>query len=505
MYEQTNDKGVVMIRHRLGYYYNLLSVSGIILAIIGAGLIIIFMVMELIAGYASAYTGLMVYFAFPAMLVIGLLLIPIGMLRERKRRSLREEVHPYPIIDFNEPRQRLKFIFFIAATLGFLLIISIATIEGYDFTESVAFCGKICHTVMKPEYTTWGNSPHARVRCAECHIGPGAEWFVKTKLSGLRQVYKVLTNSYPAPIETPVANLRPARETCEECHWPEKFYSGRQKNFYYYAADEKNTPREVDLLLKIGGAPLTPTARGIHWHIKSTVYYQPRDRMRQEIPYIRVRDKDGEITEYMDTEKPLAKNEIAQDKQRLMDCIDCHNRPTHIFRSPAQEMDDSFVSGHIDTSLPYIKKVSVEILSKPYKSREEAFAAISSGIKEYYRTNYPDLGARKAGAIDRAVEHVKDIYSRNFFPKMKTAWNTHEDNIGHFYWPGCFRCHDGKHKSADGKVISKDCNLCHLVTGQKQENIPPGIRVSSFVHPVNIGDELVKTNCSECHMAAESK
>jgi hypothetical protein len=159
----------------------------------------------------------------------------------------------------------------------------------------------------------------------------------------------------------------------------------------------------------------------------------------------------------------------------------------------------------MDTTLPYIKKVSVELLGKPYKSREEAFAAISSGIKEYYRTNYPDLGARKAAAIDRAVEQVKNIYSRNFFPEMKTAWNTHEDNIGHFYWPGCFRCHDGKHKSADGKVISKDCNLCHLVTGQKQENIPPGTRVTGFVHPVNIGDELVKTNCNECHMAAESK
>jgi hypothetical protein len=495
-------KGDSMIRHRLGYYYNMLSVTGILLAIFGAGLMIIFLVMELITGYASAYTGLMVYFAFPAMLIIGLLLIPIGMLRERKRRGMLEdeELHPpFPTIDFNEPHQRRKFIFFVLATLGFVFIISIATIEGYNFTESVPFCGTICHTVMKPEYTTWGNSPHAKVRCAECHIGSGAQWFVKTKLSGLRQVYKVLTNSYPTPIETPVANLRPARETCEECHWPEKFYSGRQKNFYYYATDENNTPREVDLLLKIGGTPLTPNARGIHWHIKSKVYFQPRDWTRQEIPYIRVQDDNGKVTEFVDTEKPLAKNEIAKDKQRLMDCIDCHDRPTHIFRSPSMAMDDNFVSGHIDSTLPYIKKVSVEILGKPYKSNKEAFEAIASGIKNYYAANYPALALAKADAINNAVKAVQGIYSKNFFPEMNTTWSTHPDNIGHFYWPGCFRCHDGKHKSADGKVISKDCNLCHQVIAQKQGNISSGAKVKTFVHPEDIGDELVNTNCNECH------
>lgn len=496
-----------MIRRKLGYFYNLLSVAGMILAIIGASLIVVFIGVEFLTGYAGAYTGLMVYFAFPAMLIIGLLLIPIGELIERRRRIRRgvEDIEPFPRIDFNEPHQRHKFFFFVVATLCFLVVISIAAIGGYDFTESVVFCGRICHTVMKPEYTTWGNSPHARVRCAECHIGPGAEWFVKTKLSGLRQVYKVLTNTYPTPIETPVANLRPARETCEQCHWPEQFYSARQKNYYYYADGEKNTPRQVDLLLRIGGAPLTPNARGIHWHIESTVYYQPRDNARQDIPYIRVRDKNGKITEYMDTEKPLAMDKISPEKQRLMDCVDCHNRPTHIFRSPGQALDDNFVSGRIDRSLPYIKKASMDILGKTYKSREDAMEAISSGLKEYYRMNYPALFSAKADAINKAIKAVQDIYSRNNFPAMKTTWSSHPDNIGHFYWPGCFRCHDGKHKSADGKVIPKDCNLCHQVIGQKQENIPPGTRVTSFVHPVDIGDELVKTNCSECHMPEESK
>ena len=496
-----------MLRSKLKYAYNFTSLTGLVLTVTGAGLIIVFLAMEFITGVTNPYTGLLVYFAFPGMLVAGLLLIPIGIWRERSRKTVAErlELPPYPVLDLNESHNRHLFVFFIVATVVFILIIAVSALKGYEYTESAEFCGKLCHTVMEPEYTAWSNSPHARVKCADCHIGSGAEWFVKTKLSGLRQVYKVLTHTYPTPIETPVANLRPARDTCEQCHWPQKFYSGRNKVFYHFASDEKNSPREINLLLKTGGTPRMPNARGIHWHIGTEVNYQSRDVKRQDIPYIRVLEKGGKITEYMDTEKPLAKNEISLDKQRRMDCIDCHNRPTHIYRSPGQEMDDNFVSGHIDLSLPYIRKISVDILAKPYKSREEANAAISSGIKEYYKVNYPELSVSKAAAIDRAVEHVRGIYSRNFFPKMKTAWYTHRDNIGHFLSLGCFRCHDGKHKSADGRVISKDCNLCHQVLGQKQENIPAGTRVSSFVHPVEIGDELEKTNCSECHLAAETK
>jgi hypothetical protein len=202
----------------------------------------------------------------------------------------------------------------------------------------------------------------------------------------------------------------------------------------------------------------------------------------------------------MDTEKPLT-GDVGNLALRKMDCVDCHNRPTHIYRSPGREMDENFVSGHIDRSLPFIRKVSIDLLSKPYKTREEAYSAISSGIRKYYRTNHPAVSVAKSAEIEQAVKHVRDIYGRNFFPEMKTAWYTHIDNISHFLSPGCFRCHDGKHRSKDGKVISKDCNLCHEVVGQKQENIPSGTLVRDFVHPVDIGDELLNTNCSECHMA----
>jgi hypothetical protein len=494
-----------MWKRILGYSYNLISLAGLVLAFAGAGLIVVFMAVGLISGLENPYLGIFIYFVFPCMLILGLLLIPIGIIRAR-RRMLRQgvcELQPFPILDLNVASQRRKAEFFVLATVVFFFIIAVASIKGYEYTESVVFCGQLCHTVMKPEYTAWSASPHARVRCAECHIGPGAEWFVKTKLSGLRQVYKVMTNTYPRPVETPIPNLRPARETCEGCHWPEKFYSGRQKVFYHYASDEKNTPREIDMLLKLGRAPKDPNAQGIHWHIGREVTYLARDSKRQDIHYVAVKRKDGTVTEFLSTEKPPTREEIARGGKRLMDCIDCHNRPSHIFHAPGREIDENIVSGRIDPSLPFIKKVSVELLNKEYKTESQAYDAIAKGIRKYYAEKYPEVAGQKSAAVEKAVLVVQDIYGRNYFPVMKVKWNTHADNIGHFYFPGCFRCHDGKHRSADGRTISRDCNLCHQVLGQKQENIPPGTRVGEFVHPVDIGDSVKTTGCYECHQAGE--
>jgi hypothetical protein len=504
------------LRKTAGYAWNMISLIGMVLAVTATCLIIAFLSFEYITGIEKPYLGLMTYFLFPGMLIFGLLLVPIGAIRVRNQRrmklisgkasiegmaSLEEEIPQFPRLDLNDPSKRHLFVFFIIATIVFVLIVSIASIKGFEFTESTTFCGELCHVVMEPEHTAWSNSPHAKVKCVECHVGPGAAWYVKAKISGMRQLYAVLFHTYPETIETPIENLRPSRDTCEQCHWPEKFYSGRQKVFYHYAPNEQNTPREINMLINIGGTPKSPHAKGIHWHIGTEVDYIARDKKRLDIPYIKVHQKDGRVVEYMDTEKPLSREEIDRAAKRIMDCTDCHNRPTHIYRSPGEEMDENFVSGHIDMTLPYMKKVAVEILSKPYKSTEEAKAAIAKEIPGYYAKNYPAVAKEKAAAIQKAVKEVQDIYSRNYFPNMKVSWNTYPNHIGHFYSPGCFRCHDGKHKSPEGKIISKDCTMCHTVISQKQENIPPGTQVKNFVHPVDIGDELMKTNCSECHMA----
>jgi hypothetical protein len=485
-----------------GYFFNMLSFIGMVFAVVGASLIILFLSYQTITGVENPYLGMMTYFLFPALLITGLVLVPIGALRVRNRRRLLGDVEipPFPRVDFNDPHKRYLFIFFIVASILFILIVSIAAMQGYEFTESTTFCGELCHSVMEPEHTAWGNSPHAKVKCVECHVGPGAAWYVKAKISGLYQVYAVLAHLYPTPIGTPIENLRPARDTCEQCHWPQKFYSARQKVFSHYAPNEANTAREINILIKIGGTPKSPNAKGIHWHIGTEVRYISRDPKRFDIPYIAVKEKDGRITEYMNTETPLTRAEIDAAQKRLMDCIDCHNRPTHIYHSPSQEMDEDFVSGRIDQSLPYIKKVAVDLLSKPYKSTEDAMTAIAAGIPDYYAKNYPQVAKGKTDAVNKAVVEVQKIYAKNFFPKMKVSWNTYPNHIGHFYSPGCFRCHDGKHRSRDGSFISKDCNLCHTIINQIQENIPPGTQVKDFVHPADIGDQLFKTNCSDCHM-----
>jgi hypothetical protein len=486
------------------YAWNMISLSGLILTIVSTCLIIAFLAMEVIMGIDHPYLGLLTFFLFPGMLIFGLLIIPLGMWRTRRLLRLQGAgavIPPLPRLDLNDAHQLKLTLFFSVATVVFVLLITIATIKGFEFTESTTFCGELCHVVMKPEHTAWSNSPHAKVKCVECHVGPGAQWYVKAKISGLRQVWAVLTHSFPTPIETPIENLRPARDTCEHCHWPEKFYSGRQKIFYHYAPNEQNTPREVNLLIKIGGTPKSPHAMGIHWHIGTEVNYIARDKKRFDIPYIAVKEKDGSITEYMDTEKPLTKDEVAKGKKRVMDCTDCHNRPTHIYHSPGQEMDESIISSRIDSSIPYIKKMGVTVLEKPYKTTEEALKAIETEIKGYYSKSYPKLSQDKGTAIAEAVKQIQGMYKRNYFPEMKVNWATYPNHIGHFFTPGCFRCHDGKHKNAKGKIISKDCNLCHTVISQKQENIPPGTQVKDFVHPVDIGDEIMKTNCSDCHLA----
>ncbi len=492
------------IRKTAGYAWNLISLVGIILAMTATGLIIAFAAFEMITGIDHPYLGLMTYFLFPGMLIFGLILVPVGAWRVRNERAKQPDVDipAFPRLDLNDPGKRKLFIFFIVASAVFIVVVALASIKGFEFTESVTFCGELCHPVMTPEHTAWSNSPHAKVKCVECHVGPGAAWYVKAKISGMKQLYAVLFHTYPETIETPIDHLRPARETCEHCHWPEKFYLGRQKIFYHYAPNEENTPRKIDMLIHIGGSPKNPNVNGIHWHIGKELSFIARDQKRLDIPYVAVKDKDGKLTEYSNIEKPLTKDEIAKGKKRLMDCTDCHNRPSHIYHSPSEEMDLNFVSNRIDRTLPYIKKLAVETLDRPYKTKEEGFAAIAKDIPAYYAKNYPKIAQEKGAAITQATERVKEIYERNFFPAMKVKWSTYPNYIGHFYTPGCFRCHDNKHKTADGKVISKDCKICHDVLDQAQENIPLGKRITDFVHPVDIGDELYKTNCSECHMVA---
>jgi nitrate/TMAO reductase-like tetraheme cytochrome c subunit len=361
----------------------------------------------------------------------------------------------------NRHREKLFFLMF-GGAIGIVLLV----ISGYqllEFTDSTAFCGRLCHDVMYPEYTTFQDSPHSRVLCSECHVGSGAGYLVRSKVSGVPQVISVLFDTYERPIETPVKNLRPARETCEQCHRPERFAGDILRVHTTYATDEVNTKRVLTRGYRVGGGEFE-VARDIHWHIAAEVWYTHLDEERQEIDWVGVEERNGGLTQFIDPEQTAEVSlERINDEKRLMDCMDCHNRATHIFRSPAELIDTALTQGKIDSSLPFIKREGLKVLDPPNPSLAEAITKVEA-IKEFYRASYPQIYQAKEQQIDEAMEEFKDVARLTTFPDMGLTWETYLDNSGHLKSPGCFRCH-GKLVATTGdrkgEVIDASCSLCH--------------------------------------------
>jgi len=485
-----------------GLFGNPLTLLGAALALVSLSGILFLILADLFGVRARPYFSIFAYMVFPAVLILSLLIIPVGMFVEKWRRRVSGEPPPLPRIDLNTPGHRRAFLLFIGFLAFFLVLSGVGSYRAYQFTDSATFCGQVCHSVMKPEYTAYQASPHARVPCAECHVGPGATWYVRSKLSGSYQVYAVAFNRYPRPIPSPVKHLRPAQETCEHCHWPEKFWGERFKVITHFGYDERNTPRQIRMLIRTGGgSPTTGLTSGIHWHmnIMNEIWYIATDPHRQEIPWVRVKDMQGRVTEYLAKDARLTPEEIMNAEKRRMDCIDCHNRPSHIFTPPDQAVDQALLAARIDPSLPFIKREAVEVLSEPYPSAESAQEGIATDLDGFYFKNYPLLYSQRIGLIKAAIAEVQRIYETNFFPEMKVDWRTHPNNLGHFFYPGCFRCHDGKHVSPEGKVVQKDCDTCHIILGQEEGGrAMAGVGGRPFRHPVDIGD-LKEVTCSDCH------
>lgn len=484
-------------------FRNYISLIGAALAITSLVSIILLFLLELTSSTEKPYLGILIYIMLPGVMLFGMAVILLGGLFERwKRRKMSpEEILAYPILDLNGPRRRRIFFVFLTATIIFIFISAFGSFRAYEFTESVTFCGQTCHTVMNPEFTAYNASPHARIRCVECHVGSGAESYVRAKMGGVRQLYKVITDSYDKPIKTPVHNMRAASETCAKCHWSEKFHGDVIKVFNHYGYDEKSTLNQTRLLIKVGGGnPETGPVSGIHWHMNlgNDITFVSTDERRQDIAYIRMKDMNGNVVEYFDRESKVTQAEIDKAEKRRMDCIDCHNRPTHVYLSPNQAIDKSLEAGRLDLSLPFIKSKTVEVLSGTYETNEQAVAAIANGIDDFYKTSYPDIYSAKKSSVDFAVTETQRIYQTYFFPEMKTDWRAHPNNIGHLTVQGCFRCHDGQHFSKEGKAIRNDCNICHTTIDQtyggKTVTSPDG----NFNHPQNLGDKG-SWQCSSCH------
>lgn len=433
--------------------------------------LVMFWAADAMRGQELAYGGILLFVVFPAVFALGLALMPLGIWRRwRTLRARGELPTEYPRVDLRDPLLRRA-----GVTVGFLTVANVgilgtASYRGAHYMDSVNFCGEACHSVMAPEFTAYQNSPHSRVACVACHIGPGASWAVRAKIDGTRQLLAMALKTYSRPIPSPVHHLRPARETCEQCHWPQKFEGDKLVVRKKYAEDEHNSLSVTVLVLKVGGRD-TRGVSGIHGrHLDRTsrITYVTTDEKRQVIPQVSYVDDAGRTVEFTSTEVKAAPGAAAE--TRSMDCVDCHNRPTHAFELPERAVDRALASGGINPDLPWVKKKAVELLRADYPDRETAFAKIREGLVEYYRTQQPPVYQSQRAQVEDAARHVVEIYARNVFPEMKLTWGTHPNNIGHEDFLGCFRCHDDNHKSADGRVISQDCDACHAVLAMDEQN-----------------------------------
>lgn len=496
-----------MINRRLpDFFYNWISAVGALLSVVSFSIIVVLILTDIVLHGGNMYLGLITYCVLPVFLVLGLTLVAGGALWERRRLAQGKEPAIFPRVirvDLTDPKQRNAALSVFVVAGIFLMATTVGTYKAYQVTESVPFCGTLCHTVMKPEFTAFQNSPHARTSCVNCHIGPGADWFVKSKMSGLYQIYSVIFKKYSRPIPTPVKNLRPARETCLQCHWPEKFFGARKNDYPHFLSDEKNTPYPISMLLNIGGGGSAHgPAEGIHWHmmISNKVEYIARDETRQDIGWVRVTHADGSVDEYNDASNPMAPELKAKSEIRTMDCIDCHNRPSHNYRSPLRTVNEAMAAGSISATLPFAKREAVKALDAEYDDTATALKEIKNKIEDFYSSNYPSVMSDRKADIDAMVAALGNIYTRNMFPEMKVTWRKYPDNIGHFQYAGCFRCHGGSLATSSGKTITNDCTVCHTLISQgpgPQSGI--SAKGLAFTHPVDVGGAEQAGNCSMCH------
>jgi nitrate/TMAO reductase-like tetraheme cytochrome c subunit len=393
------------------------------------------------------------------------------------------------------------------AILGVLtLMLLTAGAYAWDYTNSPKFCGETCHT-MPPEYTAYLTSPHARIDCVDCHIGKG---FIATRITrkagDVRHVVATAFKTYEFPIRA--GDLRPARETCELCHSPQKFSDDSLREIRRYGNDVANTPTSIYLVLKTGGGSKRQgLGRGIHWHIENKVYFLATDSEEQNIPYVRVVEDDGSITEYTDIEAGIDPAQINAADLKEMDCITCHNRITHMVLSPEDTVDQLMERGVISTDIPEIHQKAVNVYSSIFSTTEEGLNRIAS-LTSFYETYYPDYYAQNKDKVDTAIAALQEAYRGSVYPQQKSDWDSHPSNVGHENSPGCFRCHDGKHLNQKNEAIRLECNLCHsvpVVSGPNQFvtdiEISRGPEPQTHRNPnwINMHHNVFDETCTNCH------
>jgi hypothetical protein len=425
------------------------------MAIVFLGLL----VLEMSGQLTHPYVGLLLFVAVPAGFAFGLLLIPLGTWRQHRRIAAGRADADWPVIDLRLPRTRSVIVGVAVLTIVNILIVSLAAYGTVHHMETAEFCGTTCHTTMEPEWKAYQVSAHAKVTCVSCHVGPGAGALVESKVAGTRQLWQLFTNNVPTPVPAPVHTMRPARETCQTCHWDEKPHGDKLRNIREYADDEKSTETITALQLHIGGGRgALGAGSGIHWHmnIDNRIEFIATDPQRQTIPWIKFTDRAGTVKEYaIDGVTP---EQLAQGERRTMDCMDCHNRPAHTFEpSPERAVDNAIANGYLPRTLPFARREAVAAVKDAYASSDAARRGIDARLRKAFASHASDP------VLPQMIAGVQEIYDRNVFPAMKVTWGTYPNNLGHMFFNGCFRCHDDNHKSKDGSVIKQDCESCHAM------------------------------------------
>lgn len=490
-------------RHKFSdYFYNSVSYLGVFLALFIFLIECFLFAIDFSAHGKNLYLGLLTYIYLPPFLILGLLMIPAGALRKR-HRVLRgtAPIEPRTLrIDPSIPAHRNAVLVFLVGTAVVVLMTFIGAYKGFHYTESVEFCGVLCHKVMHPEYTTYLQSPHGRVRCVDCHVGQGADFYFKSKMTGARQAFHAIKGNYQNPVKTPVHELRPAEQTCAQCHWPGKQYNTLDFNRSYYLTETPEQPWKIRMLLNVGGGKTSPDGVHAHMNIEHDIYYAAEDERRQKISWVKSIDKEGHESVFVSPDSKWKDRAPLETEIRRMDCVDCHNRPTHRFGAPYRLLNNLMQKGAIDPAIPDIKEKGMEVLSADYKSQAEGLEAIERDLTEYYGKKHAEYYDANRGTVDEAISGIKQLFAKNMFPDMSVRWDTHPDNIGHLAAPGCFRCHDGEHVSPEGRSITKNCNACHQIVeqgplGQTEKSID-GLE---FKHPTDIGDDWKEASCTDCH------
>jgi hypothetical protein len=437
------------------------ALVGAFLATVMAFLFLVLLLLDALHFIHSPYFGLLLFVAVPAAFVLGLLLIPLGWRLDarRRRRSADRPAPDWPVFDLGIARQRRIIAIVAILTVVNLVLLSMASYGAVHYMETTQFCGQVCHTTMAPQFASHQAGPHARVPCVSCHVGSGIGAMVESKMAGTRQLWQIATNNVPKPVPSPVSSMRPARDTCEQCHWAERFHGDETRTIREYAEDEMNTETVTPLTLYVGGGSATRgIGTGIHWHMNlaNEIDYVTTDAKRETIPYVRLRDRTGLVREFIvDGTTP---EKLAAGTWRRMDCMDCHNRPAHTFEfTPERAVNNAIAEGRIPRELPFVRREALAVVSAEYPNRQAALDSIASRLRDHYRSQ----PLKDSLLLERAIAGTQDVWARNVFPDMNVKWGTYPNHVGHIDTPGCFRCHDDEHKSKDGTVIRQDCALCH--------------------------------------------